>query len=176
MHVWPTGAQKADPHSNRFHPKDDVSSSTSLKSSVQRGIRTSVLAQMPLLSQAVPKDDSDEAAPAPAPAAAEEDEEDETPKKGGKKGGGGGKGKKGGGGKGGGKQKDVEPLSSAAGGEDEASAGGESLVIDQIWPKKEALGLTKWSVPPLLTLGDAAPAAACSRSLAEEIEVASYRG
>jgi len=79
----------------------------------------------------------------PSTATAEDDKEevdetaeveDEAPKKG-KKGKGGGGGKKGKSGKG--KKEEAEP-------EEEA---GEVLLIDEIWPKKEALGLTKWYVP-----------------------------
>lgn len=91
---------------------------------------------MPLLTQPA------STPPAPAVAAGEEDDveevEEEAPKKGGKKGKGGG-GKKGKSGKG---KKDDTP---AEGGKDEEEAG-EVLLIDEIWPKKEALGLTKWYV------------------------------
>ncbi|WWD09053.1 hypothetical protein V865_007173 [Kwoniella europaea PYCC6329] len=124
----------------KFNPKEDVSSSTSLKSSVQRNIRSSLLAQIPFLTQPAYRDPStvsnsapteSEAAPAPAP---EAEEESAGGKKGGKK---GGKGK----GKGGkGKDKeDKEPKEDKEDGEGEANL----TVIDEIWPKKEALGLTK---------------------------------
>lgn len=115
-----------------------MSSSTSLKSSVQRNIRGQLLEQMPLLTKPAYRQDGGEAkpekteeAPAPTPTPSEEPEDD---KKGGKK---GGKGK--GGGKKG-KKADKEPEPEA--GEDD----GELLLIDEIWPKKEALGLTKWWV------------------------------
>ena len=92
---------------------------------------------MPLLTQP--------AALPPSTSTAEDDKEEveetaeveeEAPKKG-KKGKGGGGGKKGKSGKG--KKEEAEP-------EEEA---GEVLLIDEIWPKKEALGLTKWYVPPV---------------------------
>lgn len=69
------------------------------------------------------------------------EEEEEEPSKGGKKKGGkkGGGGKSGGKGKGKGKDKGGE----VAEVEEEE---GEINVLDEIWPKKEALGLTKWSV------------------------------
>lgn len=35
----------------RFHPKEDISSQVSIKTSVQRGIRSKVLEQMPLLAE-----------------------------------------------------------------------------------------------------------------------------
>lgn len=109
-----------------------MSSSTSLKSSVQRNIRGQLLEQMPLLTQPAyreggPVKKEESAPPAPAEAAPEPEEE----KKGGKK---GGKGK--GGGK---KSKKAEKEAEADEG-DEA----EPTLIDEIWPKKEALGLTKW--------------------------------
>lgn len=124
---------RADP---RFNPKEDVSSSTSLKSSVQRNIRGQLLEQMPLLTKPAYREGGaekkEEAAPAPAAEAAPAAEpEEEKGGKGGKK---GGKGK--GGGKKG-KKADKEP-------EAEEADEGEVLVIDEIWPKKEALGLTKW--------------------------------
>ena len=91
---------------------------------------------MPLLTQPA------STPPAPVAAGGEDDEaeevEEEAPKKSGKKGKGGG-GKKGKSGKG---KKDDTP---ADGGKDEEEAG-EVLLIDEIWPKKEALGLTKWYV------------------------------
>jgi PUA domain protein len=75
----------------------------------------------------------------------DEEEEEEVPgptkkEKGGKKGKGGGGGKKNKGGKG---KKDEGEAEK----EEEA---GEVLLIDEIWPKKEALGLTKWYVPSFL--------------------------
>lgn len=108
-----------------------MSGSTSLKSSVQRNIRNNLIAQLPLLSAPAyreggapaPKEPKEE--PAPAPPA----EEDESKGKGGKKGGKGKGGKKGG-------KKQAE--------EEEADDEGEITVLDEIWPKKDALGLTKW--------------------------------
>ncbi|WVQ93777.1 hypothetical protein IAU59_000855 [Kwoniella sp. CBS 9459] len=121
----------------KFNPKEDVSSSTSLKSSVQRNIRSSLLTQIPFLTQPAYRDPSSAAAPAdaevaaPGPAPAEEEET------GGKKG-----GKKGGKGKGKGKGKDKEDKKDKD--EDEGGEGDVGgAVIDDIWPKKEALGLTK---------------------------------
>lgn len=123
----------------RFHPKDDVSGSTSLKSSVQRGIRSSLLAQYPFLSQPATREaqtTSEEAVPE-AVEPVEEEEEDSG--KGGKKKG----GKKGGGGKGGGKSKGKGKDKGGEVAEVEEEEG-EVNVLDEIWPKKEALGLTKW--------------------------------
>lgn len=111
-----------------------MSSSTSLKSSVQRNIRGQLLEQMPLLTKPAYREGGvekkEEAAPAPAepaPAAEPEEEKGKGGKKGGKGKGGGKKGKK----------AEKEP-------EAEDADEGEVLVIDEIWPKKEALGLTKW--------------------------------
>ncbi|KAL1407083.1 translation machinery-associated protein 20 [Vanrija albida] len=126
----------------KFSPKEDVSSSTSLKSSVQRNIRNNLLEQLPLLTKPAYREGkaaepAAAAAPAPAPepvAAPAEDEDEGKGKKGGKGGKKGGKGGKGGKGK-----KDKEEEAAAAADEDE----GEAQLIDDIWPKKEALGLTK---------------------------------
>lgn len=120
-----------------------MSGSTSLKSSVQRGIRSALLTQYPFLTQPAYCDppaaaplSMEEVAVADVPEAADEDEEDtgkSSKKKGGKKGGGKGGGKS----KGKGKDKGGE----VAEAEEED---GEQNVLDEIWPKKEALGLTKW--------------------------------
>jgi hypothetical protein len=91
---------------------------------------------MPLLTQPATLPESTEEQTEET-AEAEAEVEEEVPKKG-KKGKGGG-GKKAKGGKG--KKEEVEPV------EEEA---GEITLIDEIWPKKEALGLTKWYVPALL--------------------------
>lgn len=127
---------RLSPSHSRFSIKEDVSGSTSLKSSVQRHVRNSLLEQLPLLSKPAYKEGG-AAAPAPEPVAeaAPKEEEDDEPKGGkGKKGGKGGKGK--GGKKGKGKKDDDEPA--AAADDDEVT------VLDEIWPKKDALGLTKW--------------------------------
>ncbi|WVR03499.1 hypothetical protein IAU60_000490 [Kwoniella sp. DSM 27419] len=121
----------------KFNPKEDVSSSTSLKSSVQRNIRSQVLTQIPFLTQPAYRD-SAAAAPVAvegdvAAAAPVEEEEPSGGKKGGK-----GKGGKGKGGKSKGKDKE-EKKDEEEGGDGEAGG----AVIDDIWPKKEALGLTK---------------------------------
>jgi PUA domain protein len=92
---------------------------------------------MPLLTQPATLPETNEE-PTEEPAEAEAEVEGEAPKKG-KKGKGGG-GKKAKGGKG--KKEEVEPV------EEEA---GEITLIDEIWPKKEALGLTKWYVPLFFT-------------------------
>lgn len=97
---------------------------------------------MPLLSQPATVPPPQESTEAETEAQNEDEvEEEEAPtKKGGKKakGGGGKKGKSGKGKKE--KEKGDKPE------EDDAEAGGEVLLIDEIWPKKEALGLTKWYV------------------------------
>lgn len=134
------------PTDARFHPKEDVSGSTSLKSSVQRHIRQSLLDQLPLLSQPSYKAPTDSSAPTDAPALAPAEAVEpaavkEEKEEGGKKKGGKGKGGKGKGGKKDKKDKEEEE-EAGEGGKDE----GESLVIDEIWPKKESLGLTKWYV------------------------------
>jgi PUA domain protein len=87
---------------------------------------------MPLLTQPATLPETNEE-PTEETVEAEAEVEEEVPKKG-KKGKGGG-GKKAKGGKG--KKEEVEPV------EEEA---GEITLIDEIWPKKEALGLTKWYV------------------------------
>jgi PUA domain protein len=129
----------------RFNPKEDVSGSTSLKSSVQRNIRNQLLAQLPLLSAPAFKEGGAVSAPAPAaapveeapPAPASTQDEDEGKGKGGKKGGGG---KTKGGGKKGGKKQQAQ----AAADEDEHDDEGDVTVLDEIWPKKDSIGLTKW--------------------------------
>lgn len=70
---------------------------------------------------------------------AAEEKEKEEPSSG--KGKGGKKGGKGKGGKGKGKDKEEKEEK-----EDEGEGAGGESVIDEIWPKKEALGLTKWLV------------------------------
>lgn len=124
---------------SRFNTKDDVSSSTSLKSSVQRHIRTGFCEQIPFLNlpaySNAPK--SEQQAPVePTPEVKDEELEEEVTKssgKGGKKKGGGKKGGKNKGGK-----EDVEEAP-VEGGDDQQLA-----VIDEIWPKKDALGISKW--------------------------------
>lgn len=110
---------------------------------------------MPLLSTPAFKDESapdsiqaDATTEASAAPVVEEEEEVQS-KKGGKKAKGEGKKKGGGGGKNK-KQEDVAPTA------DEGD-GGETLVIDEIWPKKEALGLTKWSVRLTLSTQSISP-------------------
>lgn len=124
---------------SRFSVKDDVSSSTSLKSSVQRHIRTAFCEQVPFVNLPVYSDTPKSAAPAPQPLAEPKEEEHEedvkSSGKGGKKKGGGG-GKKGGKNKGG--KEEAEPATAEAEGEQQVA------VIDEIWPKKDALGITKW--------------------------------
>jgi PUA domain protein len=88
---------------------------------------------MPLLTQPATLPESTEQEQTEETVEAEAEVEEEVPKKG-KKGKGGG-GKKAKGGKG--KKEETEPV------EEEA---GETTLIDEIWPKKEALGLTKWYV------------------------------
>ncbi|KAJ9109191.1 hypothetical protein QFC21_000520 [Naganishia friedmannii] len=121
----------------KFSVKEDVSSSTSLKSSVQRHIRTAFCQQVPFVNLPAYSDTPKSAAPAPAPVAEpKEEEQDEDVKSSGK----GGK-KKGSGGKKGGKNKggkeEAEPVAAEAEGEQQVA------VIDEIWPKKDALGITK---------------------------------
>lgn len=94
---------------------------------------------MPLLTQPATLPESNEQEPAEEQIEAEPEVEEEAPKKG-KKGKGGG-GKKAKGGKAKKEEVDVE---------EEA---GEVTLIDEIWPKKEALGLTKWYVPFVLPRG-----------------------
>ncbi|WVQ76320.1 hypothetical protein IAR50_005985 [Cryptococcus sp. DSM 104548] len=122
----------------KFNPREDVSSSTSLKSSVQRNIRSQALAQIPFLTLPVYKDPSTAAA-AEASAegeAAPVEEEKKEDTSGGGKGKGGKKGGKGKGGKGKGKDKEEKED------KEEEEAGAET-VLEEFWPKKEALGLTK---------------------------------
>lgn len=87
---------------------------------------------MPLLTQPATLPESTEQEQPEESVEAEAEVEEEAPKKG-KKGKGGG-GKKAKGGKAKKEEVDVE---------EEA---GEVTLIDEIWPKKEALGLTKWYV------------------------------
>ncbi|GMK58534.1 hypothetical protein CspeluHIS016_0505660 [Cutaneotrichosporon spelunceum] len=122
----------------KFSVKEDVSGSTSVKSSVQRNVRNNLLEQLPLLSQPAYKEGGVEAPPAeptPAPEATKEEEEEEEQKGKGK----GGKGKGGKkGGKGGKKGKNQDAPTPAVG--DDAK---EIQVIDELWPKGDPLGLTK---------------------------------
>ena len=125
--------------SPRFVPKEDIATSTSIKSSIQRQIRSKLLAQIPLLS-------------APAnPAVVEvgengsdDDSEEEervvsTRKKGAKKEekekaasrkGAGGKGRK----------EVVEVVEEVEEGTDEEVL----TLLDVLWPKKEGVTLIKW--------------------------------
>jgi PUA domain protein len=128
---------------HRFSPKEDVSSSTSLKSSVQRHIRTSLLTQLPLLSQPAYRESGSNTTPAITEPSVEgeeddvKDEEETGGKSKGKKGKGGkSKGGKSKGGKGKGKDEEEEV--------ETEGAEVELTLLDEIWPKKEALGLTKW--------------------------------
>ncbi|KAJ9095778.1 hypothetical protein QFC20_006573 [Naganishia adeliensis] len=119
----------------KFSVRDDVSSSTSLKSSVQRHIRTGFCEQIPFLNlpaySETPKDSKSQ--PTSSEPKEEEAEEEVTKSsgKGGKKKGGGKKGGKNKGGK-----EEVEEA--APEGEEQQLA-----VIDEIWPKKDALGISK---------------------------------
>jgi malignant T-cell-amplified sequence len=123
----------------RFNPKEDVASSTSLKSSVQRHIRTSLLEQYPFLAQPLTPSTENTTEPAPLPTETiQEDPEEEQHSKGGKGGKKKGGGKKDKSEKGKGKDKDAE-------GEKEGAIE-EAIVLDELWPKKEALGITKWWV------------------------------
>jgi PUA domain protein len=120
-----------------------VASSTSLKSSAQRHIRTGLLEQYPFLAQSISPPAGTSAADGPTESNAplseenapteEQEEQPSKPSKGGKKKGGGVKKDKGGKGK----DKEVET---------DAKEGGEEnlTVLDELWPKKEALGITKW--------------------------------
>ncbi|RSH85564.1 translation machinery-associated protein 20 [Saitozyma podzolica] len=139
----------------KFSTKEDVSGSTSLKSSVQRTIRSSLLTQLPFLSQPAYREVAESAGAAGATASttesaqadAEHDEDDEVKESGGgkKKGGkgkGGGKGKKGKG-KGNEEAAGQTEKGKGGGGEEEEGGEGEVTVLDEIWPKKEPLGLTK---------------------------------
>lgn len=124
---------------SRFSTKDDVSSSTSLKSSVQRHIRTGFCEQIPFLNLAAYSDapkSEPQATAEPTPEVKDEEPEEEVTKssgKGGKKKGGGKKGGKNKGGK-----EDVEEAQAEAGDDQQLA------VIDEIWPKKDALGISKW--------------------------------
>lgn len=132
---------------NRFHPKDDVASSSFLKSSAQRHIRSSLIDQISYLSLPLGGSSesalrSDEQEPEPE---VEVEEPVQKSGKGGKKGGGGGKGSKkekegksGGGGKNKEEKKEKE--------EQGESTDDKMTIIEEIWPKKEALGVTKWYV------------------------------
>lgn len=120
-----------------------------MKSSVQRNIRASILEQLPLLSQPAYREQSSAAqssAPIESSEPAEEveakEEKEEVEEKGSKKKG-GGKSK---GGKKGGKGKDKKEVKEDEDEEGKGADEGEVLLIDEIWPKKEALGLTKWYV------------------------------
>ncbi|KAJ9092321.1 hypothetical protein QFC19_008755 [Naganishia cerealis] len=120
----------------KFSIKEDVSSSTSLKSSVQRHIRTAFCEQVPFLNLPA-YTDAPRSEPAPQPVAdlKEEEQEEDASKssgKGGKKKGGGKKGGKNKGGK-------DEPEAPAVDSEGEQ----QLAVIDVIWPKKDALGISK---------------------------------
>lgn len=124
----------------RFIPKEDIASSTSIKSSVQRSIRSKLIAQIPLLSSpSLPlpvnsrnKDDSDDES-------GSESEEEVIVKK--KKG--AAKEKKSKGGKGGGKKEEVVQQEEEVVEEDKEEV---LTLLDVLWPKKEGLTLIKWLV------------------------------
>ncbi|EIW68019.1 hypothetical protein TREMEDRAFT_44990 [Tremella mesenterica DSM 1558] len=131
----------------KFDPKEDISSSTSLKSSVQRNIRSQLLVQLPFLSTPVWRDSSTLSTTAPVMTPNDQETEEEgkgkssisTPddeeigKKGKGKNKGKGKGKEEKKGKGKLKEDDDEKEEDV----------GDMIVLDEIWPKKESLGLTK---------------------------------
>lgn len=108
-----------------------------MKSSVQRHIRTGFCEQIPFLNLPAYSDASkSEPQVQAAPEVKDEEPEEEVTKsKGGKKKGGGKKGGKNKGGK-----EDVEDAPVEGGDEQQLA------VIDEIWPKKDALGISKWSV------------------------------
>ena len=126
---------------NRFDPKEDIASSTSLKSSVQRHIRTAVCEQIPFLTRPAYTEGSSapkEVAPAPEAEAQLEETATEAVEEKSK----GGKSSK----KKGGAKAEKKGKGKTAGEEKEESGGAsEQLqVIDEIWPKKEAIAITKW--------------------------------
>jgi PUA domain protein len=107
-----------------------------LKSSVQRHIRTGFCEQIPFLNLPAYSDTpKSETQPQAAPEVKDEEPEEEVTKSSGKG------GKKKGGGKKGGKKGGKEDAEEAVpeGGEEQQLA-----VIDEIWPKKDALGISKW--------------------------------
>lgn len=110
-----------------------------MKSSVQRHIRTGFCEQIPFLNlpaySETPKADSKPQAVAAEPK--DEEAEEEVTKSSGKG------GKKKGGGKKGGKNKGGKEEVEEVAGESEEQ---QLAVIDEIWPKKDALGISKWSV------------------------------
>ncbi|KAM0746811.1 hypothetical protein T439DRAFT_329507 [Meredithblackwellia eburnea MCA 4105] len=119
----------------KFNPKEDIASSTSIKSSIQRGIRNALLTQYPFLSSPA------ELPPPSASAAhADDSDSDDEPVTLTKKGGKGKGGKKGGkGGKGRGREEEEEKEEEKPEEEQEEVL----TVLDVIWPKKEGLTLVK---------------------------------
>ncbi|ORY89147.1 PUA-like domain-containing protein [Leucosporidium creatinivorum] len=127
----------------KFTPKEDISSSTALKSSIQRQHRQKLLAQYPFLSTA--------ALPLPKNEDADEDlDSDEEPQPVQQRKKGAGKDKrekkedKRGGGKGGKKGRQQEEVVEDQSEEQQGAGEDEVLtVLDTIWPKKEGLTLVK---------------------------------
>jgi PUA domain protein len=126
---------------SRFIPKEDIATSTSIKSSIQRQIRSKLLAQIPLLSAP-----AHPAVVEPAGEGSDDESEEEervvsTRKKGAKKeekekekeknkGGKGGKGRR---------EVVVEVEEDEGEGEEDVLT-----LLDVLWPKKEGLTLVKW--------------------------------
>jgi PUA domain protein len=125
----------------RFDPKEDIASSTSLKSSAQRHIRTAICEQIPFLTRPAYVEASsttENVAPVPE---AEPDIEETAPEAVEEKSKGGKGSKK----KGGAKSEKKGKGKHAMEEKEETSGSSEPLqVIDEIWPKKEAIAITKW--------------------------------
>ena len=143
----------------RFNPKEDIASSTSIKTSIQRTIRTKLLAQIPLLSSPAlpfPKSAKSTAVDSDDESGAESEEDAAGA---GREFGGGKKAKelrKEAKGRGPGKGKDAKKARRAAAEAEEEvedlPEGEEEEVLtllDVLWPKKEGLTLIKWFVSSL---------------------------
>ncbi|SCZ89051.1 BZ3500_MvSof-1268-A1-R1_Chr1-1g00921 [Microbotryum saponariae] len=142
----------------KFHPKEDVASSTAIKSSIQRQHRAKLLSQITYLS--LP------ALPPPASTGLDSDDDSEVEEqllssaKGRNKGAakdkrkaaeaqasGGGKGKGGKGGRGAKAVQEDEQPAAEEGATGTQQDGGDVLtVLDVLWPKKSQITLVKWSV------------------------------
>ena len=143
----------------RFNPKEDIASSTSIKTSIQRTIRTKLLAQIPLLSAPalpVPKSAKTTTIDSDDDSINSADEEEGAGPSGGREFGGGKKAKelrKEAKGRGPGKGKDAKKARKAAAEVEEVEESGEGdeeeevlTLLDVLWPKKEGLTLIKWCV------------------------------
>ena len=150
---------KLTQNERRFNPKEDIASSTSIKTSIQRTIRSKLLLQIPLLSAPalpVPKSAKSTTVDSDDDSAGSGEEEEGAGPSGGREFGGGKKAKelrKEAKGRGPGKGKDAKKARKAAAEAEEVEESVEGdeeedvlTLLDVLWPKKEGLTLIKWCV------------------------------